>query len=76
MIFTLKFCIVNRENRKDLYSKNDAKIYTEIYSDLENSGKYDQLASWSLVQTMEKLGHKKKKYHSCLPKSIQVSFTE
>lgn len=43
----LKLCIVNRGNGKNIYSKNDATMYIRSYSDLEDTGKYAQLASWS-----------------------------
>lgn len=46
----LKFCVVNRGNRKNRYSKNNATMYNRSYSDLGDSGKYAQLASWSLIR--------------------------
>lgn len=49
----LKLCIVNRVNRKNIYSKNDATIYIKSYSDLSDTGKYAQLDHWSLVQTIK-----------------------
>lgn len=45
MKLALKLCIVNRENRENIYSKNDATIYIRSYSDLENTEKYVHLAS-------------------------------
>lgn len=49
----LKLCIVNRVNRKNIYSKNDAIIYIKSYSDLLDTRKYAQLDYWSLVQTIK-----------------------
>lgn len=63
----LKLCTVYRGNRKNRYSKNDATIYNGSYSDLEDTEKYAQLASWSLDQTVASLGHGKKRLHRFLP---------
>ena len=62
----LRLCIVNRGNRKNIYSENDAMIHIRSYPGLEDAGKYAQLASWSLDQTMAKLGHRKKRSGSLL----------